>query len=156
LMVTPRLIVQVCRNGLKITKDAMRAVHLGGKLEDGLIRWSDETQQKSIELVKAKMTDVIRTVVDVEYVKARIAEIEEKAAIEVRHPEATIESVGKRLTYDQDTIDGVLGFFVRGGQMTAGGVLNAVTGFAQTVQDPDRAQEIEASAMRALELAIGR
>jgi hypothetical protein len=156
LMVTPRLIVQVCRNGLKITKDAMRAVHLGGKLEDGLIRWSDETQQKSIELVKAKMTDVIRTVVDVEYVKARIVEIEEKAGIEVRHPEATIESVGRKLTYDQDTIDGVLGFFVRGGQMTAGGVLNAVTGFAQTVQDPDRAQEIEASAMRALELAIGR
>jgi hypothetical protein len=106
--------------------------------------------------VKAKMTDVIRTVVDVEYVKARIAEIEEKAGIEVKHPEATIESVGKKLTYDQDTIDGVLGFFVRGGQMTAGGVLNAVTGFAQTVQDPDRAQEIEASAMRALELAIGR
>jgi hypothetical protein len=156
LMVTPRLIVQVCRNGLKITKDAMRAVHLGGKLEDGLIRWSDETQQRSLELVKAKMRDVIRTVADTDYVTAKIAEVEELAGVRVKHAGVLLESVGKQLAYDQDTIDGVLGFFVRGGQMTAGGVLNAVTGYAQTVADPDRAQEIEASGLRALALAAVR
>ena len=27
--ITPRLVVHVCRNGMTITKDALRAVHLG-------------------------------------------------------------------------------------------------------------------------------
>lgn len=45
--ITPRLTVQVCTNGLTISKDAMRAVHLGGKLEEGVERWSDDTERKN-------------------------------------------------------------------------------------------------------------
>jgi hypothetical protein len=156
LTVTPRLIVQVCRNGLKIVKDAMRAVHLGGKLEDGLVRWSDETQLRSVALVKSKMADVIATVVDVEYVKERIAGIEASAEAPVRRVEPTVKEIGKKLSYTDEEVDGVLEFFVRGGQLTAGGVLNAVSAYAQTVADPDRAQEIEGSALRAMELAVVR
>jgi hypothetical protein len=33
--VTPRLIAQVCGNGYTITRDAMREVHLGGRLDAG-------------------------------------------------------------------------------------------------------------------------
>jgi len=36
---TPRLVVQVCRNGLTITKDAIRAVHLGERLDEGVVTW---------------------------------------------------------------------------------------------------------------------
>ncbi|HEY1621288.1 MAG TPA: DUF932 domain-containing protein, partial [Streptosporangiaceae bacterium] len=35
--ITPRLVVEVCRNGYTITADAHRAVHLGGKLAEGVI-----------------------------------------------------------------------------------------------------------------------
>ena len=34
---TPRLVVQVCRNGLTVTKDAIRAVHLGERLDEGVV-----------------------------------------------------------------------------------------------------------------------
>ena len=37
--------------------------------------------------------------------------------------------------------------------MTAGGIMQAVTSFAQTVPDGDRAASLEDSAFRALELA---
>ena len=42
--IAPRLIAQVCSNGYTITRDAMREVHLGGQLGEGVItasrRWS--------------------------------------------------------------------------------------------------------------------
>ena len=36
---TPRLVVQVCRNGMTITRDAMRVVHLGERLDQGVVTW---------------------------------------------------------------------------------------------------------------------
>ena len=40
---TPRIEVQVCLNGMTITRDAVSEVHLGGKLDAGPVRWSTET-----------------------------------------------------------------------------------------------------------------
>ena len=37
--------------------------------------------------------------------------------------------------------------------MTAGGVMNAVTSYAQTVDDPDVAYDLEGQGLRAMELA---
>ena len=36
--IIPRLVVEVCRNGLTITKDILRKVHLGARMEEGIIR----------------------------------------------------------------------------------------------------------------------
>jgi hypothetical protein len=45
--ITPRVVFQVCSNGLTVKKDAMRQIHIGGKLDEGVIKWSDETQQRT-------------------------------------------------------------------------------------------------------------
>ena len=47
----------------------------------------------------------------------------------------------------------ILDHFVRGGVTTAGGVLHAFTSAAQTVDDPDRAAELEELGIEALALA---
>ena len=49
--------------------------------------------------------------------------------------------------------DAILGHFIRGGQLTAGGVMQAVTSVAQTLDDADAAHELEAQAVRVLDLA---
>lgn len=48
---TPQLTVQVCDNGMTITRDAAREVHLGGRLADGVVRWSADTQDAVLDLV---------------------------------------------------------------------------------------------------------
>lgn len=151
--IVPRLMVKVCKNGLVITKDALRAVHLGGKMEEGVIRWTEDTQSKNIALVTAKTRDAVATFLDSEYMVGALRAIEEQAGVRVSDPVETVKILGKRLTFDQATIDGVLDHFVRGGQMTAGGVLQAVTSFAQTIPDADKAMDVEAQALRALEFA---
>lgn len=149
----PRLVVQVCKNGMKITKDAVREVHLGGQLDAGVVRWSESTQQRNLELVTAKTADAVATFLDVGYMETVIAGLEEKCEAPVSDAQATIQNIGSQLRFSQERIDGVLDHFIQGADLTAGGVLHAVTSYAQTVDDADQAAEIEASAFRAFDLA---
>ena len=60
----PRLVVQVCDNGMTITKDAMRAVHLGERLDEGVVTWSGNTLDKTLALITAKTTDAVTAFLD--------------------------------------------------------------------------------------------
>lgn len=148
----PRLTVEVCSNGMVVSKDAMRAVHLGGKMDEGLIRWSDETQQKTVELIRLKTRDAVATFLDVDYMEKVIARVEKQATKEVTDGAAAIEFISKKSAFTQAEQAGILSHFVRGGQMTVGGVFNSVTAMAQTVTDADRAYEMEMAGLKVLDL----
>jgi hypothetical protein len=150
--ITPQITVKVCKNGLTISKDVLRAVHLGGKQDDGVVRWSDETQRLTVELVTSKTADAVKTFLDVDYVKAVVADLT-ATAVKPVDPLTTVQAVGKRLQFDKATTDGILDHFIRGGQITAGGVMQACTSYAQTVESPDAAFDLEAMAVRAMEVA---
>lgn len=149
--ITPRIVFRICNNGATMTHDAIRKVHVGGKLDEGEVKWTEDTQRKAVELVTAKTRDAVATFLSEGYLRKCVERIEEKAGVAVANPSEAIEKLGKALTYDESTIAGVLNHFTRGGQMTAGGVLNAVTSYAQLVSDPDKAADLEASALRALD-----
>ena len=147
--ITPRITVKVCKNGLTMTKDAMRAVHLGGTLEAGTVQWSSETQSRAVALVRSKTVDAVRSFLSPEYLNAKVAEMEEKAGAVVKDVEH-VKTITKSLAFTQEQTDGILSFFIRGGQMTVGGVANAATAYAQEVQDPEQAYALEAGAARLL------
>ena len=151
--IVPRLVVQVCNNGLQMTKDAMRAVHLGGKLDDGIVRWSDDTQQHELSLVTSKARDAVATFLDVDYMRTKIQELQELAGVEVARPADTIQRVSRKVGWSETEQDEILSHFIRGGQTTALGVAQAVTAYAQTVQSIDRQDELETTAILAAELA---
>lgn len=150
--IVPRIIVQVCTNGLVQQVDALREIHLGGRLEAGLIRWSEDTQRKSIDLVKAKTADAVKTFLDVEYVRGVVERLEAKAGKPVVEATATIQRLAKAQSWTQGEAETILEHFLMGGQATAGGVMQAVTSAAQTVGSPDRAWELESSAVAVMEL----
>jgi hypothetical protein len=129
----------------------LRRVHLGGQLDEGVIRWSDTTQQRNLDLVTSMTADAVATFLDTDYVAKVIGEVEEKSSTPVGSD--AIEKVAKKLTFDQATLDGVLEMFVRGGDLTAGGVMQAVTAHAQRLPDADRASALEDQGLRALEFA---
>lgn len=147
--ITPRLVVQVCKNGMTFTKDALRKVHLGSQMDEGLIRWSDETSQINVDLVKSQAKDAVLTFCDTAYIEAKIAEVSEAAATPVE-PTKVVERVSNALKFTQEEQDGILGHFIQGGDLTAGGVMQAVTSYAQEVLDPDRANALEEAGLQAL------
>jgi hypothetical protein len=151
--VTPRMIFQVCDNGMTIQKDAMRAVHLGGKMDEGLIQWSRDTLNKQLALVTARARDAVSTFLDAGYMRKVIRELESKAGKPIENVE-DVKVIAKKLSFDQETQDAIFSMFVKGGQITAGGVMQAVTAAARNTQDADKAFEMEAQSLKALELAF--
>lgn len=153
--ITPQLVVQICGNGLTVSADAIRGVHLGGKMDEGVVEWSDETLVRELAVVTSKAADAVRTFLSPDYLARQLASIEEKAARPLAvDPAKAVEVVTKRLKINERHAADVLSHFVAGGQLTCGGVMQAVSSVAQTISDADLAAEFEALALRALDEAV--
>lgn len=145
---TPFAKIKVCANGLVLSKDMFRAVHLGGRLETGVIRWSEDTQRQNLELIKSKTRDAVKTFIDVDYMTEQIAKITEQASVAVEPDEVKV--IAKRAKFNETEQDLILSYFIRGGQTTRGGIMQAVTAASQMVADADQAYDMEAKALAVL------
>lgn len=151
--ITPQLTVKVCNNGMTLNRHAIGQVHIGGRLDDGVIGWSKDTQDANLELISKKARDAVTAFLDVNFVQARLREIEQDAAVPVRHPIPTLQHVGKTLSFSAEVQETILAHFIRGGDLSSGGVLHAVTSAAQTLADADDAYDVERSGLEAMQLA---
>lgn len=149
--------VEACKNGLKLDAvQSLRRIHLGSKLEAGIVKWSHETRQKQAELVRSQTKDAVQAFLSEDFLVESLQGIEAKAGAPIAATDVTktLEHVAKELAYTQEQQAGILAHFISGGQLTTGGVLNAVTSYAQTVESADEAYDLESGAMKALEVAF--
>lgn len=153
LRITPELTVLACKNGMTINKMAMAKVHLGAKMDEGSIQWSQKTMEAANTLTKLQVKDAITAFMTTDFLTTVVNELTEKATKELSDVQATLEVVSKRLSYSDDEQAGILSHFIKGGQMSAGGILQAVTSYAQGVRDVTRANELAATGVEAMELA---
>jgi hypothetical protein len=151
--ITPQITIEVCDNGMTFTRDAMREVHLGGRLTEGVIRWSADTHDAALDLVVKQARDAVSAFLTRDFVDAKIAEVEAEAGIPVRDVEATLEFVGKQLRFTTDQQSTILNHFIDGGDRSCGGVMHAVTSTAQTLDDADDAYDMERRGLAAMTLA---
>lgn len=152
--ITPRLEVRVCRNGLTIVAESTKEIHLGAKLDSGVIEWSDETRQANIQLVMAQTSDAVRKFLSADYVTKKVATLEKAAGIEVKPSDApkVIADVSKTCGFTEAEQGAILNMFMEGGAFSALGVMQAVTAAAQTLSGDD-AFDMEANAFKALAAA---
>ena len=147
--IVPKAKIKVCANGLTITKDMIRNVHLGGRLEHGVINWSEDTQRANIDLVRRKTVDAVRTFLDVSYLEGVVDELTTHGEQPVDDVEQ-VKVIAKRAKYTEAQADDILNYFVRGGQMNRAGVMNAATAAAQMADDADTAFDMEQRAVSLL------
>ncbi len=152
--ITPRLEVRVCRNGMTIVAESTKEIHLGAKLDTGVIEWSEATRQANIQLVMAQTSDAVRKFLSPEYVTKKVTSLEKAAGLEVKPADAieVIASVSKTCGFTQSEQDTILNMFMEGNQFSALGVMQAVTATAQTLAGDD-AYDMEANAFKALTAA---
>jgi hypothetical protein len=148
--IVPMFRVCICSNGQTSPGHAIRTVHLGGKLEEGQINWSDNTQQKAAELVMAKTRDAMTTFCTPGHLETLIAEAEERAAVPIGDPAAVIKVVAKKCSFSDEQANEILKHFTLGGQLTAGGIANAVTSVAQTAATATETIALEDQSLAAL------
>lgn len=151
--ILPKAVLQVCTNGLTRSVDGFRKVHLGGRLETGSVNWSNETVEASNAFVQAQVKDAVASFLSEGYLENLRDDLLRDAGVEVKDVVKTIEVVAKKLQYTQTEQEAILADFIKGGQVTSGGILNAVTSVAQRIEDPDRAFDFNNTAIDAMKVA---
>lgn len=141
----PRIVAEVCTNGMTIKKDvgALTQRHLGARLDDGLIEYSDATRRANRDLIMRMAQDTVRTFLTEDYLASVVRKLEEKAGEPVAKPEQAIKEVTQKLDVAA-LYDDVLAHFIKGGDVSRGGILHAVTAAAQSEHiDADTAFRME-------------
>src|SRR3954447_17411317 len=151
--ITPRLMVQVCDNGLQLEKHAIGRRHVGARMDEGQIRWSADTEQANLALIGKQTRDAVRAFLDPRWVAKRLAELERDAGVALPNPRETIEHVAKQLRFTDEQQNMILSHFISGADVTSGGVMQAVTSAAQLVRDADDAYAMESAGVEAMRLA---
>lgn len=141
----PRIVAEVCTNGMTIKKDvgALTQRHLGARLDDGLINYSAATHEANREVIRRMSEDTVRTFLTTGYLESVIRKLEEKAGEPVAKPEEAIKEVTRKLEIPA-LYDDVLGHFIKGADLSRGGIMHAVTAAAQSTDlDADTAFRME-------------
>ncbi len=143
--IRPRAVLQVCTNGMTrdVAGEIFRRVHLGAKLDEGVIRWSDDTRRKQLEFVASSAKDAITTFMSPEYLRSLVDEASRARGVEVTNPAEAMERVATIAQLSDDEATLALNDFVRGGDLTVLGLGHAVTSLAQRVDDSERQSELE-------------
>jgi hypothetical protein len=145
-----------CTNGWVERAEGIKRNHRGSKLDTGIVAPSLATIRKTGELVASQATDAVTEWLNTKYLEKLIAKHTEQAQVPVESASTTVPVICSGLGFTEDESKGILDMFIASGQVTAGGVANAVSAYAQTVEDPDRAFEIELRTVEALEAAAAR
>lgn len=149
----PYITVRTCGNGAVHKAHGLRQIHAGAVLEDGVIDWGDDTRRNALDALVLQTRDAVKTWLSPEYVASVVAEIEKTAGTPIDDIPATLEHVAKTHLFSEAEQATILDMFIKGGDITAGGVMQAVTAAAQTLDNPDRAAEFEECAFDVLATA---
>ncbi|MBM2623413.1 DUF932 domain-containing protein [Actinoplanes sp. LDG1-06] len=151
----PWLRIEVCTNGQTVEHGTVGRTHVGARItdQDGIVDPSAETIRRALALITAQTVDTIRAYLNVDFVARAVSDLERAAGVKVRRPEVTIKVVSQQLHYTQDQQDAILAHFIAGSDLSAGGVMQAVTSVARSIEDADAAYRMETTASRALRLA---
>lgn len=151
--VSPMIYRLVCLNGMVCPDGKFRAYHVGRQVEDNSELWAEDTQKADDRAVLLKVRDMIGAAVDTIQFNKRIEKMSGLTQLRIEgNPAAAVEVLGQKIGATQEETGGILRALIEGGDLSAWGVLNAVTAQAHTAQDYDRAVEFEAHGGNLLEL----
>lgn len=135
----------VCLNGM-ISQDKFRAYHVGRNIEDNAELWADDTRKADDRAVLLKVRDMVRAAVDENRFRQRIEQMTALTeAVVTGNPVAAVEVLAQKVGVSKDEQGGILRSLIAGGDLSAWGMLNAVTAQAHEAASYDRSVEFEAA-----------
>lgn len=151
--IAPRITFLVCTNGMTRTTETQRKVHVGGRQDEGVIDWSDETMRRELAVITSKTTDAVTQFLSVNYLQSVANELRGFGAVVLADPLAAVREVTKGLNYSKDDAESILQAFVKGGDLSPLGIGQAITNVAQDL-DADKASDMENDSFPAMAHAV--
>lgn len=141
-----------CVNGMTRTELAWRKAHLGAKLDASMEGFlSDETKRLEDQAVLSKIKDMVKAALDYNRFRKDIESMKELTEVSVR-PEKTVELLSDRFQLRETEKDSILEHLLKGGDLSAYGMVNAVTRTAQDLDNFDRGTELESIGGKLIDL----
>ena len=157
LSVQPLVFRLVCRNGLIVPDRTLRKTHVGRaiQVEDELVNvFRDDTLAADDRAFFLKVRDVVEAAVSVTTLRQIAVKMQKTRDIPLTgDPVKTVEVLANRYTLNDAERNGVLRHLIVEGDLSAYGLVNAVTHYSQYVEDYERATEFEALGGRLIDLS---
>ncbi len=157
LSVQPLVFRLVCRNGLIASDHALRKTHVGRTVQgesDGVTVFREDTLAADDKAFFLKVRDVVEAAVSETTFRLIAQKLQKTREIRLTgDPVKAVEVLANRYTLNEGERTGVLRHLISEGDLSAYGLVNAVTHFSQDVDDYDRATEFEALGGRLIELS---
>ncbi len=142
LSLRERAVFEVCSNGMTRPVE-FRRTHVGERLDEGVIEWSERTRDAALELITSQVSDAIATYITTDRLQATVDEMAAASEVSVESPSAAVEVVQQRFGLTDAERTSVFDAFAAGGDTSVMGLGQAVTAAAQRVEDGDRQTELE-------------
>lgn len=143
--VSPMVYRLVCLNGA-ICADRFRAYHVGKNIDDNAALWAEDTQKADDKAVLLKVRDMVTAAVDAVRFSERVERM--RALTEgkiVGDPAKAVEVLAQKIGANETEGAGMLRALIEGSDLSAWGLLNAVTAQAHSATSYDRGVELEAA-----------
>ncbi len=152
--VSPMIYRLVCLNGMVCPDGKLRGYHVGGRVDSSEELWADDTRRADDRAILLKVRDTVRAAVGEATFADRLAKMRGLTDARVTgSPEKAIEVLAQKLPNISDTEQGsILRALIQGADLSAWGMLNAVTAAAHDAKSYDRAVEFESMGGALLEL----
>jgi len=156
LSVQPLVYRLVCRNGLIASDRALRKTHVGRILqqeEEAITVFRDDTLAADDKAFFLKVRDVVEAAVSETTFRQVAQKMQKTLDIKLTgDPVKAVEVLANRYTLNESERAGVLRHLIVEGDLSAYGLVNAVTHYSDDVEDYDRATEFEALGGKLIEL----
>lgn len=151
--ISPLVYRLVCLNGMISNDGRLRANHVGGRIEETEALYADDTRQADDRAILLKVRDHVRSAVDATAFGRRVAAMSELTTAKVTgDAEKAIEVLAKKIGASEGERSGILRSLIEGGDLSAWGLLNAVTAQAHDATTYDRSVEFQRMGGQLLEL----
>lgn len=135
----------ICLNGAK-TGDTFRRAHVGRKVDDSEELWADDTKAADDNAILLKVRDMVRGVVDPIRFATHLGKLKQLADPSAKitgHIATAVEVLSNKMNLSEGIRPSILQSLAEAGDLTAWGMVNAVTAQAHTATDYDAAVELE-------------
>ena len=140
-------LTKMCTNLAWSTSRSMKKYHVGSKHDIGEEMYamlSDQTRQLTDAALWAQARDVVKVAFDPERFNAFTDDMGKLVQIQLdSDPVKVVSLASKKLGITEGEQGGILKHLIQGGDLTAYGLMNAVTRTAEDLKDYDRATEFE-------------
>lgn len=156
LRVEPLIYRLICLNGAIAPDSSLKRYHVGtglGSGDEAREFFKDDTLQAADRALLLKVRDTVKGAVDEMQFRRTIARWQEALGMKITgHPEKAVEVTKKKMGLGEGEAASVLRYLIDGGDLSAYGLMNAITRTAQDVEGYDRATELERMGPLVIEL----